>query len=172
MNVKKPRLFPFSQNAIKVFFLMIFGSFLMSISYAFQKFGLKYTSAEYIYLWARVGSLILSSLLLFNRSIRASATALIKTAKERKNLIGIILIISQEVLNLIGVYFILLAYRNGSISMVTTVASIQPFFVIVLVLILNTISKGMVPDNNTRSSVLIKLSAALLIIFGINLMIS
>lgn len=146
--------------------LLLLASFLMSVNYALQKMGLEYTNTFDFYMWGRLGSLTASIFVICFSNIRQDVTSVIKSLFMQSKKIGLSLILIQNLINLIGIYAILMAYQSGPISLVATAASIQPLFVIIVTLLINKIFKGSIPDKHTGTMLPFRLSSVFLIVLG------
>ncbi len=142
-------------------------TFLMSISYTLQKYTLQFTSVPTVFYWGRIGGL-LTCVLLFccSTSIRTDVMTTIKKIPKKIN----ILIILSEMIFQTVIFMEIIAFSMGPLSLVSTVISAQPLYVLFYVICINQINKRLIVDHATGNRIsLIRIFLIFVIIFGIYL---
>ena len=148
--------------------LMVCSSFLCSIGYAVQKFLLQHTDYVTVFYWGRIGDIMTVSLLLLHGRIRGE---LVRTVRELLTYV-IVVNVSNELLNSVAILVLIKAYVSGPLSIVSTLAATQPVFLTLLVVGINGVRRGTIPDVATRSKMVLRLALMGLLSAGIYLVIS
>ena len=110
---------------LSAFLIMIPANLLLSINYAIQKYALAFADAQSVFVFGRVGGLLFALFFIFSPTVRTNIKEYISIKRIREWLFFILI----ELFNLLGVFLITKAYSFGSISLITTITSIQPIFV-------------------------------------------
>jgi bacterial/archaeal transporter family protein len=144
----------------KASWLMILSALAMSLEQIITKYLLSFTDFWTIFSWIRIGSfLALIPVYILNYSDLISAI--------NKNGKKVLLVISMnEAINIAGVIFITIAASIGYITLVNSIASIQPLFVLALVLFMGVFFPKFLNEKNEKSTILVKLAAILTMLAG------
>lgn len=150
---------------------MLPASLIMSVNYGLSKLLLVEYSYWEVFFWGRIG---FSSFGIFwslvSLRVRKIITEDFKTI-EFKTVYHVILI---ELLNFLGIFLLIASYATGTITLVSTVAAIQPLIVVIVVVSV-AILKGDAPLKDFSSSrrvLFARLLAILLQIAGMILLYS
>jgi len=147
----------------KAFVLMIAASFIVSISYALADYSLRFTNANTVFILARVGQVVFALGMMCARQIRKNFMRVISTLPIRIPII----ILGLVILNLVGVYLQTLAYAIGPLSTVSVFLSVQPIFVLVIILSVNRMYPNRIPDKGTNKHILVRSFAVIMAVVGL-----
>jgi len=141
-------------------FILVAG-FLWAISSVISKYTLNFT--DYVSLTAlqMLGYVIFGPLFLLSNKVRSNFLSYMKKF-DRK----IFLLIIATLIYLVGVLSFYYAASIGSISLVYTIVSTQPFFIFVYTVIITKIAPGIIKEGIDRSTILLKIIAICLIFLG------
>jgi len=144
------------------------GAVMVTGAYSLQKLSLEPVGLYGVFALSRVGTLPVALGLLANSNIRTDLGYIGRHVLtfERDSL-RYWPILCQAFLNMLGVYLIIAAYELGPLALVVPAASIQPLFVVVLTLTLNSIRPATIPDRSTRESFWTRVLAIFAVIVGI-----
>lgn len=144
--------------------LMTISAVLTGVDYALQKQVLTVTNEVTVFYWSRVGVLLATLCIvgLFQR-VRKD---FIDVARAIPNKIFPISF-CNEGLDMIAAFVLLAAYARGPLSLVATVISIQPLFILFLVAGLNAIRQGLVPSSSDRKYFWVRFISISITICGI-----
>jgi drug/metabolite transporter (DMT)-like permease len=137
----------------------------ISISYSLQSFVLRTINVDTLFTAARIGQLLVGLTMLSAPSVWREFVAV--TGKLSSAIL--LTTICIGLLNLLGVYLLNEAYSLGPLALVTTLASVQPILVLLIVLAVNSIRPQTIPDEGSRKLLLPRAIATLLVIVGIYL---
>lgn len=141
---------------------MLPGNFLLSLNYAIQKYSLDYTDANTVFSLARIGGFIFVVAFYFLKQNRTLINNVVVSGRKKEWTA----FLTIEILNLLGIYLITMAYKTGPVSLVTPLTAVQPIFVAIIGLIFGLALYG---NRKALSSglTLPRLMAILLMIVGI-----
>ena len=143
---------------------MLVSTVITSLSYALQKYLLLKTTFLTIYFWARIGDIV--TVLLLMILIRKW---LIEFVSNVKLMFGKLLYLNvfNELINSSALLLLILAYSSGPLSLVSTLAATQPLFVLMFVMLANSLFKNLVTDSSTGRVVIRRLILITIIILGV-----
>lgn len=159
-----------SRNLLKIslrkaFWFMTISTFSIAIYYVLLKYLLNFADFWTIFSYIRIGT-IFALIPMFYFYF----PNLLSTVKEHgKGVVGIIS--ANETLNLMGVLFSVIAVSIGYVTLVKALSSIQPFFVLLFTVILSIFYPKILKEKITKSIVLLKLFAIILMFVGMILII-
>jgi drug/metabolite transporter (DMT)-like permease len=142
--------------------LMVLACFVRSLSDLLLKYPLAEISVWEGFVWPRLGIFAGALTVLAFGSRRQRLWPVIKQLGWRVNL----LIMGNEVAALGATLALTLAYEYGPLTLVSATGSTQPLFILLLVWLVNSISKGAIPDHTNRQVILLRLLSLLMITFG------
>ena len=146
------------------FLLMLISAVITSIAYALQKYILLHTTELTLFYFSRIGVL-------------GAALGIVICSKEKRrqffstmrHIPSVIIPVSacNELLDMIAAFSLMAAYDRGSLSLITTIISIQPIFVLFLVNTLNKVKPGLVPSKGDSKLFFIRLAFIVLTVLGV-----
>lgn len=124
-----------------------------------MKFVLGFTDFWSVFALIRVGTFIgvLPLFFLFYKDLFAAV----------KRRVPFFLISCSVFGNILGLFFITLAFAGGLATLVASLSAVQPFIVFMLTLVLSFFLPGFLREDITRRSIVLKLLAIVLIFFGV-----
>lgn len=124
--------------------LMIISSFLASIGYVIQKYLLTITNFETVFFWGRVGDVVSALCILLVPKIRKELLDCLK------RIFGYVVAVSlfNELLNSTAIFLLIVAYSTGALSLVSTIAAVQPMFLLIIIKVINSVKPGLIPDSS------------------------
>lgn len=134
--------------------LMLAATFIVSISFLFQKFALRDASVLTVFFWQRSCLVLVSFSIIGMRRIRVW----------RLTFAPVILTSAVEVVNLLGVLSVIAAYSIGPLALVSFLTSLQPLWVLVLVSVLGTVKPETFPVNKNVSRLQLLVACGLVIL--------
>jgi bacterial/archaeal transporter family protein len=137
----------------------------ISISYSLQSFVLRTINVDTLFTAARIGQLLVGLAMLSAPSVRKEFVAV--TAKLSSTIL--LTTVCIGLLNLLGVYLLNEAYSLGPLALVTTLASVQPILVLLIVFAVNSVRPQTIPDQGGWRLLLPRAIATMLVIVGIYL---
>ena len=147
-------------NPGKAFWLMILFSIFMAINHVITKYLLNFTDFWTVFSWMRIG-IFIALIPIYIKSF----SSLLLTVKEHGK--KVIFIISfSECLSLTGVLFITIATSIGYVTLVNSLSSIQPLFVLLFAVILSVFYPKILKEEIGKSTVLLKFVAIILMLIG------
>jgi uncharacterized membrane protein len=149
----------------KPLILLTVGLLFLVASSTLQKFSVSFLSTLSVFALLRIGALIMIPLWLLSSNTRHDFIITIRLLRPKT----ISIIISMSVFNVFAEFLVIAAYASGPYSLVAVVPSVQPLFVLLLTLLINTLAPYTIPDVNTGGKIWIRLSAACGVIFGVYL---
>jgi len=159
ISYKKTKKKWYFSSAVK--FILI-SAFLWGVSSVISKYTLGFIDFFTLTLWQLLGYLIFGPLFLLSYRVRISFLKDIR--KFNKKII--ILMIMNTLIYLIAVLAFLYATANGMISLVYAIASTQPFFIFIYMLIVTKLAPKIVKERIDKSTISLKIMAILLIVLG------
>lgn len=144
-------------------FLMLPAVLSVSVAYALESYSLKFIGVNTLFFWGRVGFFVGSLIsLVWPRTRRVFFEFLPSLSV---GLVSTLLMV--ELLNLLGIYLLNFAYAFGPLSLVSTLASVQPVFVLLTTVFINGIWPNTIPDNKSRERILTRIFAIAVVVAGI-----
>ncbi len=149
----------------KAFWLMIAASLVLSVNVIITKYLLDFADFWTIFSYVRIGAFF-ALIPIFCFSFKD----LISTVREHGKKV-IVVISLNEILNLVGVLLITIAMTKGYVTLVNALSSVQPFFVLLIAIILSVFYPKILKEEIGKSAVLLKLIAITLMFVGVILII-
>ena len=143
------------------FFLLLASSILLALADLTSKYALGYLSSWNIY-WISILVLSVIAVLL---SLRRHSVAQLTRIKNPRT--SLALVILNETLVVTGALMLFWAMERGPVSLVSTIASTRPVFVLIYVLILSRFRPAFLLERMGRTTLAIRLAATALIAGGI-----
>lgn len=148
------------------FILMLISAVITSIDYALQKYILMETNEITLFYWNRVGVFIATiAVVSIPKSPRKDFIHVLKNIRR----IIIPIVVANEILDMVAVFLLISAYYLGPLSLVTTIISIQPLFVLIFINAVNKIKPGLIPSKKDKESFTIRFVFIIIAIMGIYL---
>lgn len=124
--------------------LMTISALITGADYALQKHILTVTDEVTLFYWGRVGVLFATVCLLsIFQQVRKDFVGVVRAIPNKIIPISI----GNETLDMVATFTLLTAFARGPLSLIATVISIQPLFVLILVVALNTIKPRLIPSS-------------------------
>ena len=139
--------------------LMVIAAIFGAVYYVLQKIVLKSLTYWNTFFWVRIGSFLLAPLLLF-----VYHKPLIKTLK-KSPIVGVYLS-AVEILNVIGVYLIVIAYSVGYAALVSAFSEVQSLVVFFMATVLSIFNPKIIKEELKGSTLLLKFISIIMIILG------
>lgn len=146
----------------KALWLMILSTFFISIPYIIGKYLLGFLDYWNYFFWFNIGVFIPSLLLFY--FLKANFMTAIRNLKGR-----ITLLLAADSLYIIADFLVIIAFSANPVSLVYTVTSVQPLFVLFYALILSRYFPKILEEDMNKKKVLMKLISIFIIIIGIYL---
>lgn len=146
----------FRQSFGKAFWFMILSAFSLAINQVITKYLLGFTDFWTIFSWTRISTIVV--LIPVYMIYFPDILAIIK--EHGKKTIGVMAL--SETMNVSGIIFITIALSAGYVTLVNAVASIQPLFVLLFVIVLSIFYPRIIKEEIDRSTLLLKLLAIVL----------
>lgn len=144
----------------KTFWFMVFSSLAWSANLVITKYLLNFTDFWTIFSYTKIGT-VFALIPIFYLSF----PDLVSTVKEHgKKVIGVISL--NESLSTVGVLLITIASAVGYVTLVNALSSVQPFFVLLFAVILSIFYPKILKEEISKSTVLLKLIAIILMFIG------
>ncbi len=144
----------------KAFWFMVLASLTLSVNAIITKYLLNFADFWTIFSYTRIGT-IFALIPIFYFSF----SDLVSTVKEHgKKVVGVISL--NESLNAGGILLITIATAAGPVTLVNALSSIQPFFVLLFTVILSVLYPKILKEEISKSTVLVKLIAIILMFIG------
>jgi len=144
----------------KAFYLMIGSAFLLALNSILIKYLLGFANYWTIFAWERIGNAIATIIIVY-----LYLPELIATVKKYGARVLTILSMT-EILNLLALLLITIATSVGYVTLVNALASIQPFFVLLITVILSVFYPYILKEEIKKSVVFLKLLAIVLMFVG------
>lgn len=146
----------------KAFWLILFSSFLFGVSWVLSKYILNMISYWNFFFWSRIGGFIMIILLLvIVPSYRKLGSHIKNIPKNSFSLLAI-----SEIINLLALFIATIALSKGLASIVSTITSSQPLFVLLYAFFLTRHFPKIFKIEVEKTSLMVKLGASILIIVG------
>jgi len=163
-------IFISSKNSIKIsfgkaFWFMVLASLVFSVNAIITKYLLGFVDFWTIFSYIRVGAFF-ALIPIFFFSFKDLIFAVREYGKK-----AIIVISLNEILALVGVILITIAMARGYVTLVNALSSVQPFFVLLIAVILTIFYPKILKEEIGKSTVLLKLVAITLMFIGVILVI-
>jgi drug/metabolite transporter (DMT)-like permease len=156
---KEEKRISFFRRGVLFIFLacLLFGN-----TWVLSKYILNKVSSYILFFWSRIGGFIgLILLLLLFPTFRKTALNFKSVSKRTLSLI-----ITSEIISTSAVFISMIALSKGPVSIISTISSTQPFFVLIYTFILTSFFKKFDYLREERNYLGLKLTACFLIIFG------
>lgn len=141
-------------------YIFLFWAF--SVLYAvYIKHMLAFMNEWQLYLWSSIGTLLIVLLLMVNGGIRADSLNIFT-----KGPFVILSLFSEEAFDFLARILIIFAYAQGPASLVSSVRSIQPLMVLVMILALNLVVPTALDEELNKKTLASKFSAVILVALG------
>lgn len=146
----------------KAFWLTLLSCLLFGISWVLSKYILNSISYWNLFFWSRIGGFLAVSCLLFVvPSYRKLTYHLKEIPKKSFGLLG-----GSEIINLIALFVATIALSKGKASIVSTITSSQPLFVLLYAFLLTHYLPKTFKIEVEKTTLGVKLVASILIIVG------
>lgn len=150
-----------SLNFGKAFWLMVLASFVMAINQVITKYLLGFADFWTIFGYIRIGAFAaLVPTIIMN-------TESFKSIYKKQGLRPFGFITASESLNMLGVLSITLAATTGFITLVNALSSVQPFFVLLLTVIISIFYSQILKEEVGKSIVVRKVFAIVIMFVGV-----
>lgn len=144
--------------------LMSISALITGADYALQKYILAATDELTLFYWSRFGVLLATVFILgVFQQVRKDFINVVKTIPGKIFPISFL----NETLDMVATFTLLAAYARGPLSLIATVISIQPLFVLIFVVVLNLIRPGLMPSSLDRKNLWVRFSSILVAVLGI-----
>ncbi len=149
----------------KAFWFMVLASLVFSINAVITKYLLNFVDFWTIFSYIRIGAFF-ALIPTFCFSFKDLILAVREHGKKT-----VILISLNEILALFAVILITIAMTKGYITLVNALSSVQPFFVLLIAVILSVFYPKILKEEIGKSAILLKLIAITLMFVGVILII-
>ena len=149
----------------KAFWFMVLASLVFSINAVITKYLLNFVDFWTIFSYIRIGAFF-ALIPTFCFSFKDLILAVWEHGKKT-----VILISLNEILALFAVILITIAMTKGYITLVNALSSVQPFFVLLIAVILSVFYPKILKEEIGKSAILLKLIAITLMFVGVILII-
>lgn len=145
----------------KAFWLMVLASIVMAINQVITKYLLGFSDFWTIFGYIRIGAFaaLVPSIIMNIESF--------KSIYRKQGLKPFGFITTSESLNMLGVLFITLAAATGFITLVNALSSVQPFFVLLLTVIISIFYSQILKEEIGKSIVTRKVVAIVIMFVGV-----
>lgn len=144
-------------------FMAIFWVFTAAYALV-AKYLLAFMNEWHLIMWSSLGSFIMVLPLLGSAKIRLES---VKYFRISPYIFSILVL--EEVFDFLGRGAFIFAYASGSVALVSSVSSLQPFFTLFYVVLLGLLVPGIMPEEMGRKTIALKIAAILLIVAGVYL---
>jgi drug/metabolite transporter (DMT)-like permease len=119
---------------------------LTAIYYLALKYLLVSMDEWHLYTWSSLGGLIVVLPLLSKQSIRSEVTDFFAGGG-----VAVGGLISEEILQFLGLIFSIFAYAIGSVTLVSSVGALQPILTVLLILVMGVLAPKLAKEMNERT---------------------
>jgi len=144
-------------------FMAIFWVFTAAYALV-AKYLLAFMNEWHLIMWSSLGSFIMVLPLLGRAEIRLES---LKYFRISPHIFSILVL--EEIFDFLGRGAFIFAYASGSVALVSSVSSLQPFFTLFYVVLLGLLVPGIMPEEMGRKTIALKIAAILLIVAGVYL---
>lgn len=144
-------------------YMSVFWVFTAAYALA-SKYLLGFMTEWHLILWSSLGSLLTVLPFLGRKSIRKEAAGYF-----RGGAFLILALFADELFDLLGRGAFIFAYGKGSVTLVSSVAAMQPFITLVYVILLGLFVPGLLAEELDRKTMALKTVAVALIVIGVYL---
>lgn len=138
---------------------------IFSASYALAaKYLLGFMTEWHLLLWSSLGSFLAILPVLWPERMRREWKAYFQGGA-----FIVLALLANEILDLLGRAAFIFAYGQGSVSLVSSLAALQPFITLLYLLLLGRFHPGLLSEKMDRRSLAMKAAAFLLIVAGVYL---
>lgn len=150
-----------SFNFNKAFWFMVFASIAMAINQVITKYLLGFADFWTIFGYIRIGAFValIPSIIINIESF--------KNIYKKQGLKPFGFITANESLNIVGVLFLTLALATGFVTLVNALSSIEPFFVLLLTIIISIFYSRILKEEIGRSIIVRKIVAIAIMFVGV-----
>ncbi|MBI5881366.1 DMT family transporter [archaeon] len=144
----------------RAFWFMVLSSLALAVNQVITKYLLGFADFWTVFSWVRIGTVfaLIPVYIICFRDVVSTVR------KHGMKVIGAISI--NESINVLGVIFITVAASVGYITLVNSLSSIQPLFVLVIAVMLSAFYPRIIKEEIGKSAVLMKLIAIILMVVG------
>ncbi len=144
--------------------LMTISAVITGADYAMQKYILTVTNEMTLFYWSRIGVLFATiCILLMLKQVRKDFINVVKTIPGKIFPISIF----NEMIDMTATFTLLAAYARGPLSLIATVISIQPLFVLIFGIVLNVLKPGLIPSVLNRRHFWLRFGFILIAVLGV-----
>ncbi|MBW2992078.1 EamA family transporter [Candidatus Woesearchaeota archaeon] len=147
----------------KAFWMMMLAAFILGIYHVITKYLLNFSDFWTVFSYVRIGTFLPLIIVLYPNIKHMKDTMKEHGAK------AYWVMILAEGLNLLAVLFITIATAIGFVSLVKALSSVQPFFVLLIVLVLSIFYPKILKEEIGRKTVFLKFIAIFLMFIGVML---
>jgi len=145
----------------RAFWFMVLASLAGAINATLSKYLLKFTDFWTVFAYTRMGGilpLIPIAYFYFPELI---------TATKRYGKKAVTLIVGNSILNILGLFLFTIAISLGPVTMVNALGAVQPFFVLLIAVILTIFYSEIIKEEIGKSTISLKLFGIILIFVGV-----
>lgn len=151
---------PLKIRPTKAFWWMLLATISIAINALLTKHLLNFADYWTIFAWTRIGAIIGMIPIAY-----LYLPELIATVKEHGKRV-VVVISTNETLNLLGVLFITIATSIGYVTLVNALSSVQPFFVLLFAVLLSIFYPSILKEELSKSIISLKILAIVLMFIG------
>lgn len=129
-----------------------------------SKYLLGFMTEWHLLLWSSLGSFLSILPVFWHREMRRECFSYL-----RAGAFLFLALFANEILDLLGRGAFIFAYGQGSISLVSSLAALQPFITLIYVILLSRLFPGVLVEEMDGKTIAIKVTAVLLIVAGVYL---
>jgi drug/metabolite transporter (DMT)-like permease len=144
----------------KAFWWMVLAAGFSAVNAILTKYLLDFTNFWTVFGYKGLGMIIGSVFVAF-----FYFPDLIETVKQHGKK-AIVATSASEILTVIGILFTIIAMSVGYVTLVNTLSSVQPFFVLVITVLLSVFFPSILKEEINKSTIFLKLSAIALMFIG------
>jgi drug/metabolite transporter (DMT)-like permease len=143
--------------------MAVFWFFTASYALA-SKYLLGFMTEWHLLLWSSLGSFLSMLPVFWHTEMRRECFSYL-----RGSAFLFLALFANEILDLLGRGAFIFAYAQGSISLVSSLAALQPFITLIYVILLSRFFPGILVEDMDGKTLAIKVAAVLLIVAGVYL---
>lgn len=138
---------------------------VFTASYALlSKYLLSFMNEWHLILWSSLGSLLALLPLLARAGLRREALGYLRDGR-----LLLLALFADELFDILGRGAFIFAYAAGSVSLVSSVAALQPFITLAYVMLLSLFVPGLISEELDSRTLALKLLAVIMIVAGVYL---
>lgn len=146
----------------KGFWYILLSCLLFGTTWVLSKYILSIISYWNLFFWSRIGGFLAFCLLLLAFPLFRRSALNFKSVTKK----GLFLIANSEVIGTSATFLSLIALTKGPVSIISTISSSQPFFVLLYIVILTSFFKKSFNFKVEKSALSIKITASFFIAVG------